>query len=577
MPWIRFGQFELNRETYELRKGGAPAKIQQQPARVLALLVNNAGALITRDQIREAIWGSETYVDFEQNLNFCIRQIRKVLSDSADDPVFVETLPRLGYRFIAPVDRVDTHTGKARMRIGVLPIEELGTAVEDYFTLGLTEDLISALSRVDSEKLRVVTAPRLRRESAIEADLDQIHRDLNLDYLLRGWVRRSGDAIRICAQLHDLHDKSVLWSETYDRSTSDLPALQEEVTRRVSQSLALELLPASFAGARKYARSPVVYDLYLKGRYFWHKMTSDGIRSSLRYFNEALTLDPGCAPAYAGLADCYAQMGTVRVAVMKPLEALGKAKPLVERAMAIDNTLAEAHCTLGLLKSWYELDWAGADQQFRQALDLEPNNLTALLWRSLLLSAMGRDDESVASVQRSLESDPLSPIANTYLGVARFHAGQFDLAIRQLNQAIELDPHYYRAYMFLGRTLFELDRDADAIAAYQKALSLNPENLESLAFMGEAMASRGDRDGALNVLEKLRVAENRFEPALLISFIYASLGEASEMFRCLQIAFERKSGPLYIVPGSKAFRRYRSDPRYRSFVKSLGLPPRRAL
>jgi serine/threonine-protein kinase len=577
MPWIRFGQFELNRETYELRNGGASAKIQQQPARVLALLVNNAGTLITRDQIREAIWGSETYVDFEQSLNFCIRQIRMALGDSADNPVFVETLPRLGYRFIAPVDRVDEHTGKARRRIGVLPIEELGTAVEDYFTLGLTEDLISALSRVDSERLRVVTAPRLPPDSAIQADLEQIQRDLNLDYLLRGWVRRSGDAIRICAQLHDLHDKSVLWSETYDRSASDLPALQEEVTRRVSQSLAFELLHLSFTGARKYARSPAVYDLYLKGRYFWHKMTSDGIRSSLRYFNEALTLDPECAPAYAGLADCYAQMGTVRVAVMKPLEALDKAKPLVERAMAIDNTLAEAHCTLGLLKSWYELDWAGADQQFRQALDLEPNNLTALLWRSLLLSAMGHDDESVGSVQRSLESDPLSPVANAYLGVARFHAGQFDLAIRQLNQTIELDPHYYRAYMFLGRTLFELDRDADAIAAYQKALSLNPENLESLAFMGEAMASRGDHDGALNVLEKLRAAENRFEPALLISFIYASLGEASEMFRCLQIAFERKSGPLYIVPGSKAFRRYRSDPRYRSFVESLGLPPRRAV
>jgi len=426
---------------------------------------------------------------------------------------------------------------------------------------------------VDAERLRVVAGPRLRRDSAIESDLEQIRGDLNLDYLLRGWVRRSGNAIRICAQLHDLNDKSVLWSDTYDRCASDLPALQEEVTRRVSQSLAFELLPASFIGARKYSRSPASYDLYLKGRYFWHKMTSDGIRSSLRYFTEALALDPGCAPAYAGLADCYAQMGSVRVAVMKPLEALGKAKPLVERAIAMDNSLAEAHCTLGLLKSWYELDWKGADQQFRQALYLEPNNLAALLWRSLLLSAMGHDDESVASVQRALESDPLSPIANTYLGVARMHAGQFDLAIRQLNQAIELDPHYYRAYMFLGRTLSALDRNAEAIGAYQKALSLNPENLESLAYMGEAMALTGDHDGALNVLERVRATESRFEPALLIASIYASLGETSEAFRWLQIAFQRKSGPLYIFLLSKPFRRCRYDPRYRSFVESLGLPP----
>ena len=573
MSWIRFGEFELNVGTYELRKSGVPTKIQQQPARVLALLVNNAGTLITRDQIREAIWGSETHVDFEHGLNFCIRQIRMALRDSADDPEFVETLPRLGYRFIADVDRANELTGKARRRIGVLPIEELGTDIGDYFTLGLTEDLISALSRVDSERLRVVTDPRLQRDSAIEADLEQIQRDLSLDYLLRGWVRRSGETIRICAQFHDLHDKSVVWSETYDGVASDLTALQEEVTRRVSQSLACELLPASSTGARKYARSPAVYDLYLKGRYFWHKMTNDGIRSSLHYFNQALTLDPGCAPAYAGLADCYAQMGSVRVALMKPLEALGKAKPLVERAIEMDNSLAEAHCTLGLLKSWYELDWEGAEREFRQALNLEPNNLAALLWRSLLLSATGHDDESIASVRRALESEPLSPIANTYLAVAWMHAEHFDLAVRQLDQAIELDPHYYRPYMFLGRALSELDRDSDAIGAYQKALSLNPDNLESLAYMGTAMASMGDHDGALKVLERVRATENRFEPALLIAFIYAGLGEATEMFRWLQIAFKRKSGPLYIVLRGKPFRRYQADPRYRSFVESLCLPP----
>lgn len=576
MPWLCFGQFELNGQTYELRKGGVPAKIQQQPARVLALLAGNAGALITRNQIREAIWGSETYVDFEQSLNFCIRHIRMALEDSADHPVFVETLPRLGYRFIAPVERVDEHTAAAstaRIRIGVLPIEESGTAVDDYFTLGLTEDLISALSRVDSERLRVVTGPRLRHDTAIAADLEQIQRDLNLDYLLRGWARRSPDRIRICAQLHDLRDRSLLWSETYDRSPSDLPTVQEEVTRRVSQSLALELLSVVSTGPRKYARSPAAYDLYLKGRYFWHKITSEGMRSSLHYFNEALALDPGCAPAYAGLADCYAQMGSVRVAMIKPLDALSKAKPLVERAIEMDNTLPEAHCTLGLLKSWYELDWAGADRQFRQALSLEPNNLAALLWRSLLLSALGRDDEAIASAQRAFESNPLSPIVNTYLGVAQTHAGRFDLAIRQLNQAIELDPHYYRAYMFLGLALSWADRSAEAIGVCQKALSLNPENLESLAFMGDAMASTGDIEGALTALAQLRSTASRYEPALLIACIYAGLGKPSEMFDCLQRAFEAKCAPLYLVLLHRSFRRYHSDPRYRSFVESLRLPP----
>jgi TolB-like protein/Tfp pilus assembly protein PilF len=579
MAWIRFGKFELNGKTYELRKSGALVKIQQQPARVLALLAGNAGAVVTRNQIREAIWGSETFVDFEQNLNFCIRHIRMALDDRAEKPIYIETLPRLGYRFIAPVEQIDepaSTPSKTRVRIGVLPIEELGTAVEDYFTLGLTEDLISALSRVDSDKLRVVAGPRLRRDSASEAELEQIQRDLNLDFLLRGWVRRSANAIRICVQLHDLNDKSILWSETYDRCASDLPALQEEVTRRVSRSLAFELLPPSATGARKYAHSPAAYDLYLKGRYFWHKMTSDGMRSALHYFTEAVSLDPGCAPAYAGLADCYAQMGSIRVAMMKPLDALRKAKPLLERAMEMDNTLPEAHCTLGLLKSWYDLEWAGADQQFRQALGLEPDNLTALLWRSLLLSALGRNDEAIASVHRALESNPLSPIVNTYLGVARTFAGQFDLAIRQLNQAIELDPHYYRAYMFLGLALSSAGRGADAIAAHRKALSLNPENLESLAFMGDAMASAGDMDGALDALARLQSTASRYEPALLSACIYAGMGKAAEMFDCLQRAFEAKCAPLYLVLLYHSFLRYHSDPRYRSLVESLGLPPRAA-
>jgi TolB-like protein/Tfp pilus assembly protein PilF len=583
MPWIRFGQFELNGETYELRKEGALVKIQQQPARVLALLVSNAAALITRGQIRDAIWGSETYVDFEQNLNFCIRQIRRTLNDNVNNPTYIETLPRLGYRFIAPVSHVNESIAgpdKPRIRLGVLPIEDFGKAVDDYFTFGLTEDLIAALSRVNSEKLRVVDCTRLRsrlhlQTAAAEDEMERVQRDFNLDYLLHGSVRRSAGAIRVCAQLEDLHDRSVLWSEIYDRPASDLPALQEELARRVSRSLALEILPADHIGARKYARSPAAYDSYLKGRYFWHKMTSEGIQRSLHYFNEAIALDSECAPAYAGLADSYAQMGTLRVPMMRSQDALAKAKPLVERAMQIDNTLAEAHCTLALLKSWYELDWAGAQQEFRIALSLAPNNITALLWQSVLLSALGRDEEAIANVQRAFESDPVSPVVNTYLGVARMHAGQFDLGIRHLKQAIELDPYYYRAYMFLGKSLSWLDREADAMEAYENSLSLNPEGLESLAFMAEAMASLGDHAGARNILARLKAAGRHYEPALLIASIHSSLGETSEMFYWMQRALEGKCGPLYIVPISKSFRRYVSDPRYAAFMSSIGLPTER--
>lgn len=573
MSSIRFGEFELDDQTLELRRKGTLVRVQQQPARVLAFLLSHDGKLVTRQQIQDAIWGHDTFVDFERSLNFCIRQVRITLNDHAEKPLFIETLPRLGYRFIGAVERVgddEPKTRRNRIRIGILPIEDLG-GVEDYFAVGLTEDMISALSRIDPERLRVTVGPRAPSGILPREELDRLQREFDLDYLLRGSVRRSTEAIRITAQLLDLRDVSVLWSEVYDRKSSDLLGVQEEVTRRVSQSLALELLPGATAGSRKYARSCAAYDAYLKGRFFWHKMTADAIRSSMANFNEALTIDPEFAPAYAGLADCYAQMGSVRLSMLKPFEALAKARAFLQRAMDLDDTMAEAHCTSALIKCWYDFDWAGAEREFQVALSLDPGQVTALLWQSLYLSAIGRHQEAVASVRRAREAEPLSPTVNMYLGAAQTHAGQYDLAIRQLNQTIELDPHNYRSFMFLGRALNCIDRSEDAIAAFQKALSINPDNLEALAFMGATKAAAGDRPGALMIIKQVVAAGSRSEPAILVASIYASLGDASQMFKWLKRSVEQRSVPGYIMLLNPSFRPYRSDPRYHSLLASLGL------
>jgi TolB-like protein len=574
MSLIRFGEFELDEQTFELRRNGSSIRIQQQPARVLAFLLNHPGTLVTRKRIQDAIWGGDTFVDFEQNLNFCIRQIRITLNDQAEKPLFIETLPRLGYRFIGRAEVVSDYgpaAGRRRIRIGVLPIEDLGGPVEDYFAIGLTEDMISALARIDPERLRVIVGPRSPGGSLVREQLDRLQREFDLDFLLRGSVRRSAEAVRITAQLFDLRDKGVLWSEVYDRPSSDLLAVQEEVTRRVSQSLVLELLPGAAVGSRKYARSSAAYDAYLQGRFFWHKMTADAIRSSVARFNEALAIDPKFAPAYAGLADCYAQMGSVRVGMAKPLDALTEARTYLNCAMELDDTLAEAHCTSGLIKSWYEFDWVGAEREFQLALRLDPGQVTALIWQSLYLSAMGRHHEAIASMQRARESEPISQSVNMYLGVAQTHAGHYDLAIRQLNQAIELEPHYYRPYMFLGRVLMFVGRHQDSIDSYQAALSINPDNLEALAFMGAAKAAAGDRQGAMRIMKRVIAAENRTEPALLVASIYASLGEASPMFEWLERAVERRSTPIYIALVSAEFHPYTADPRFHHFLDSIGL------
>lgn len=574
MSMIRFADFELDEQTLELHKSGAPVRIQKQPARVLAFLLNHRGSLVTREQIRMAIWGEDTFVDFDQGLNFCIRQIRLALKDHAERPLYVETLPRLGYRFVGSIEMIggrELARAEKRIRIGVAPMDNLSGNDEDYFAAGLTEDMISALSRIDPGRLRVTAGPRLESGEGLADQIQLLHRQFNLDFLLRGSVRRSADAFRITAQLHDLRDRSIVWSETYDRKSSDLMAVQEEVTRRVSQSLALELLPSVTVGSRRYSRSSAAYDAYLKGRYFWHRMAPEAIRRSVAYFRQALALDPAFAPAYAGLADCYAQMGSIRVAQMKPLEAVAKARVDLQRALDLDETLAEAHCTLGLIKSWYDLDWAGSEQEFRIALELEPSQVTALLWQSLLFSALGRHEEAIASTQRAREVEPLSPVVNTYLGVAQCHAGEFDIAVRQLQQTVELDPGFYRAYMFLSRALYSLERFDEAVAACRKALELNPENLEALAYMGVSLAGKGQREAALGIVERLRLAEERSEPAILIAAIYGSLGIPDEMNHWLEHAVRVRSVPLYIPVLSSEYRHYLSDARYRGFLTSIGL------
>jgi TolB-like protein/Tfp pilus assembly protein PilF len=575
MASVRFGEFELNEQTFELRKNGAPIRIQQQPARVLAFLLNHRGTLVTREQIRLAIWGEDTFVDFEQGLNFCIRQIRLALDDHAENPSYVETLPRLGYRFAGKMGKGDdgkAAPGDKRLRIAVVPVEELSGREEDYFAAGLTEDMISALSRIDPARLRVTSVPKLESGDGAAAHLDRLQRELNLDYLLRGSVRRSGDTLRISAQLHDLRDRCVLWSETYDRKAGDVLTVQEEVTERVSRSLALELFPSATVGSRRYSRSSAAYDAYLKGRFFWHKMTTEAIRRSMDYFNEALSLDAGFAPAHAGLADCYAQMGSVRVAQMKPLEALKHAHSHLKRAMDLDETLAEAHCTLGLLKSWYDWDWNGAGEEFRAALALDPSQITALIWQSLYFAATGRPQEAIRSMQRAREIEPLSCSVNLYLGLALTNGGQYDLALRQLQHSVELDPGFYRSYFFLGLNLASLGRYDEAAAAFEKALSLAPDNLEALAFLGAVLAAKGDRQRALAIVKKVKAAENRTEPAVLIAAIYARLGLAPEMYDWLERAVAVKSTPIYIAVITSDFNPYRTETRFHSFLASIGLP-----
>ena len=573
---IRFGEFELDLRTAQLRAAGVLTRLQPQPAKVLALLASNRGNLVSREQIRQQIWGAATFVDFEQGLNFCIRQIRTALGDDADCPRFIETLPRRGYRFVAAVEAAPASPAPpvSALRIALMPFEHIGAdAEQDYFSEGLTEEMTTALSRLAPGRLRVIaraTMLQCRREGM---DLARLRREMRIDYLLEGNVRRSSDRVRIAIQLTDLNDQTLMWAETYERRLTDLFAIQAEVAARVARSLALELLPGAPAPVKSATRSPA-HEAYLKGRYFWHKITAESLLASSRYFEEAIAADPGYAPAYAGLADCYAQMGSVRVALLTSAEAAAKAKPMAARALDLDDALPEAHNALALIKCWYEWDWDGAGREFRRALALDPDSVTHAPWYGMYLIAIGEPEKALAEIHRAREIDPLSPILNTYVGAIQLNVGQYDLAVRHLRDTIPLETSYYRPYFFLGLALRGLGRYAEAFSALHEAHARTSENMEVAGFIGQLQADTGDREGAIATVNRLiALRESRFDPALLIAMIYAGLGEIDTAFAWVDRAIERRTSPIYLLRLSSMFEGLQGDPRYRSCLLRIGLPP----
>lgn len=576
---IRFGPYELEVSTSQLRCSGIPSKLQPQPARVLILLATNPGVLITREQLRQHIWGDETFVDFEQALNFCIRQIRGALNDDAKSPRFIETLPRRGYRFLAKTE-VDPGQAPsvAALRIGVMPFGDSSSEEDqDYFSEGLTGELMGMLSRLARGRMRIIARETMQRARSEGMNLERLRRELGLDYLLEGRVRRSPDRIRITIELIDVKEQTLVWAEAFERRPMDLFSIQSEVARRVVRSLAVELLPGSVRQVSRSSWGSPSHESYLKGRHFFQKMTADNVVNSIRCFEQAIAADPNYALAYAGLADCYAQMGSIRIALLSPTEALLKAKPMAVRALELDDGLPEAHNALALIKCWYEMDWSGADGEFRQALALDPDNVTHAPWYAVYLVVVDECERALAEIYRAREIDPLSPIINTYLGAIHLLAGQPDVALQRLREAIPLDPSYYRPYLFLGQTLLAFKRQAEALEAFRQAQARAPSNLEVIGFIGAAQAQMGDNSEARTTLDHLmRTAGEKFDPSVFAAMVYAGLGEIDRAFESIDRAIERRFSPIYLLRILE-FSALHGDSRYQSCLRRIGLPPHTAL
>jgi TolB-like protein/DNA-binding winged helix-turn-helix (wHTH) protein/Flp pilus assembly protein TadD len=634
---VRFGTYEVSLQSGEVRKAGLRIRVQQQPMKLLQLLLERPGEVVTREELRTRVWNDESFGDFDQAVNIAIAKLRSALGDSAESPRFIETLPKRGYRFIADVSVVDTDTrpkkpesssgnvlatkednkdkvqgvrlevapkgqlwprrwiiaalalllslpvlavwllrsrGSAPTGIrslAVLPLENLsGDASQNYFADGMTDELITDLAQISA--LRVISRTSVMVYKGAHKPLPQIARELNVDAVVEGSVLRSGDQVRITAQLIEASTDKHLWSQSYEGELRDTLALQSRVASAIADQIRINLTPQEQAALKSVkVVNPQAYESYLKGRYFWNKRTADGLKVALAYFNQAIDEDPKYAPAYSGLADTYALLGDWQYGVMTPKEAYPKAKAAATKALELDSTLGEAHNSLAFVLDGFDWDFDSAGKEFRRAIELNPGYATAHHWYAWHLSLLGRYDEAIAEMRKAENLDPLSLIINADLAELLVLAHSYDESIQQSRKTIEMDPNFALAHNQLGQAYFQKQLYEPAIAELEKSVQLSVGSPTCIANLARAYAASGRRSEAEKLLSDLK---KRSSPsaslASQIAIVYAALGEKDQAMNWLEKGYAERFNPgVLLRPG---FDPLRSDSRFQDLLRRIGLP-----
>lgn len=451
--------------------------------------------------------------------------------------------------------------------LAVLPFADLSAdPAEDYFADGMTEALIADLAKI--EALRVISRTSVMRYKGTRKPLPEIAQELKVDALVEGSVLRSGQHVRITAQLVEAATERHLWVETYERDLRDILALQREVAQAIAREIRITVTPqeqAHLASARPV--NPEAYQAYLKGRYFWNKRTADGFKKGTEYFQQAIERDPHYAPAYAGLADCYNMLNNYDV--LPPRDAAPKAKAAATKALEIDHTLAEGHASLAFTLMYYDWDWSGAEREFQRAIELNPSYAEAHHWYGLYLTAMGRFDEAMAEIRRAEGLDPLSLIINTNVGWVFYFRRQYDQAIEQYRKTLEMDPSFLSAHVKLGWAYEQKQMYEEAIAEFQTVLTRLGDDV--LTELGHAYAVAGQKDKAIKVIAQLRGrAKRRYVSPYLVATIYAGLGETDQAFAWLEKSYDSRCGWLSWLRVDPRLDALRADLRFASLLRRLG-------
>jgi len=623
---LRFDTFELDLRAGELRKRGVKLRLQGQPLQVLAILLQRAGDVVTRDELRAQIWTADTFVDFDHSLHNAVARIREVLGDSAETPRYIETLPRRGYRFIAQVEEVGiqnlhpppqsnqaseapvgarrsmpravlaltvltfvtiglalwlvpafSHKTKAGLplrSIAVLPLDNLsGDPSQDYFVDGMTDQLITDLAKVGA--LRVTSRTSVMRYKGTKKSLPEIARELNVDGIIEGSVMRSGQRVRITAQLLNAPLDQHLWAETYDRDLGDVLRLQSEVAQAIAQQVRAEVTPEQRARLRS-ARpvNPEAYEAYLKGRYYLSNQFTmvQPLNKAKSYFEEAIRKDPGFALAYSGLADSYVWLAFFGQGQVSPDRAYQSAKEAVRKTLDLDDSVGEVHDTLGLLSWRFEWNWGAAEREFNRAIELAPSYSCAHEDRTVFLSFMGRRAEALAGVEKSNKIDP-GPSSAMTEAATYYQLRDYQALIEASRKGVASNPNEWTEHANLGAGYEGTGKLLEAISEYQKAVEMSDGDQDAAASLAHAYAMIGRRAEAKKILRDLEQKSNTaYVSPYIIATIYAGLGEKDLAFEFLERAYRERSLEMsWHLKADLRIDSLRSEPRFQSLVRRVGL------
>lgn len=636
---LRFGDLDLDITAYELRREGRRVRLERQPMDLLILLVERRGQLVSRDEIIDLLWGKDVFVDVETGIHTAIRKIRQALRDAPDSPVFIETVPGKGYRFIAPVEivpqvpsaplaadvatertdaaaaQVDlpptaprlrswprpvtmawglvalaaltgvllawrSHGADAsppRVRLAVMPFENLsGDAGRQYLADGLAEETIVWLGRADPERLAVVGSPSMMSFRQTHKTIAEVSEELQADFLVEGTIRTEPGRLRVTVKLIRARDQEQIWSDVYERNAESVLTVQQELSASIARQIQMRVSPdRGRALARRQTRSADAYDLFLRATTFAHQRTPATTERAIEYFERAIAVDSSYALAWSGLA--MAHGASPINSDVRAGDAWKPAARAADQAVSLDPGLAEAQFALGYVNWMFEWDWRAAETAFRRALTLDPSLTMAHVSLGHVLSQMGRHEAARDELRIARELDPLFAMTHALSSQVAFQAGDYGAAIGHARRAIALDEEFWIGYMMLGQSLERLGQSNEALAALATASRLSRQNSKPVALTGYALARVGRTAEAREVLAALGAASRqRYIPPYAIALVHAGLGESADAFAWLDRAYAARDIHLMYLVADTKWDRYRDDPRFTEIVRRCNFSGPRA-